>query len=107
MYQWERKAVTGLALILHESATNAVKYGAISRPEGSIRVNWTAIGGDFCMEWDETGGPEIEVTPQARGFGSTLTDRSVTGELGGLIDYDWRRHGLRMTLSIPLERLSA
>jgi two-component sensor histidine kinase len=99
------KAVTGLALMLHETATNAVKYGALSRPGGSIRVTWDAIGDDFCMDWDETGGPEINVKPQARGFGSTLTDRSVTGELGGRIEHDWRRHGLRLKLSIPLERL--
>jgi two-component sensor histidine kinase len=101
------KAVTGLALILHETATNAVKYGALSRPDGSIRVKWATIGNDFCLEWNEIGGPEIEMAPQARGFGSTLTDRSVTGELGGRVEYDWRRHGLRLTLSIPLERLSA
>jgi two-component sensor histidine kinase len=99
------KAVTGLALILHETATNAVKYGALSRPDGSIRVTWETIGDDFCMDWDETGGPEINVKPQARGFGSTLTDRSVTGELGGRIEHDWRKHGLRLKLNIPLERL--
>jgi two-component sensor histidine kinase len=99
------RAVTGLALVLHETATNAVKYGALSRPDGSIRVTWDAIGHDFCLDWDETGGPEIIVKPQARGFGSTLADRSVTGELGGRIEHDWRKRGLKLTLSIPLERL--
>ena len=99
------KAVTGLALVLHETATNAVKYGALSRPDGSIRVTWDASGDDFRLDWDETGGPEINVKPQARGFGSILTDRSVTGELGGRIEHDWRRNGLRLRLSIPLERL--
>jgi two-component sensor histidine kinase len=62
------KAVTGLALALHETATNAVKYGALSRPNGSIRVTWDASGDDFHLDWDETGGPVIDVTPQARGF---------------------------------------
>jgi two-component sensor histidine kinase len=100
------KAVTGLALALHETATNAVKYGALSRPNGSIRVTWDASGDDFHLDWDETGGPVIDVTPQARGFGSVLTERSVTGELGGKIEHDWRRNGLRLKLSVPLERLA-
>jgi two-component sensor histidine kinase len=100
------KAVTGLALALHETATNAVKYGALSRPNGSIHVTWDASGDDFHLDWDETGGPEIDVTPQARGFGSILTERSVAGELGGKIEHDWRRNGLRLKLSVPLERLA-
>jgi two-component sensor histidine kinase len=100
------KAVTGLALALHETATNAVKYGALSRPNGSIRVTWGASGDDFHLEWDETGGPLIDGAPLARGFGSILTERSVTGELAGKIEHDWRRDGLRLKLSVPLERLS-
>ena len=100
------KAVTGLALALHETATNAVKYGALSRPSGSIRVTWGVSGDDLLLEWDENGGPLIEEAPQARGFGSILAERSVTGELAGKIEHDWRRNGLRLTLSIPLERLA-
>ena len=100
------KAVTGLALVLHESATNAVKYGALSRPDGSIHVTWDASGDALRLDWDEIGGPEINLRPQARGFGSILAERSVTGELGGQIEHDWRRNGLRLKLSIPLERLA-
>ena len=100
------KAVTGLALVLHESATNAVKYGALSRPDGSIHVTWDASGDALRLDWDEIGGPEINLRPQARGFGSILAERSVTGELGGRIEHDWRRNGLRLKLSIPLERLA-
>jgi two-component sensor histidine kinase len=100
------KAVTGLALALHETATNAVKYGALSRPDGSIRVTWDASGEDFHLDWDETGGPEIDLTPRARGFGSILTEASVTGELGGKIEHNWRRSGLRLKLSVPLKRLA-
>ena len=100
------KAVTGLALALHETATNAVKYGALSRPGGSVRVTWGASGDDLHLEWDETGGPVIDGAPLARGFGSLLAERSVTGELAGKIEHDWRRNGLRLKLSIPLERLA-
>ena len=99
-------AVTGLALALHETATNAVKYGALSRPNGSIRVTWDTNADDFNLDWTETGGPEINMAPQARGFGSILAERSVTGELGGKINHDWRREGLRLRLSVPLERLT-
>jgi two-component sensor histidine kinase len=101
------KAVTGLALALHETATNAVKYGALSRPSGSIRVTWGACGDDLHLEWDETGGPLIDGAPLAHGFGSILTERTVTGELAGKIEHDWRRNGLRLKLSVPLERLAA
>jgi two-component sensor histidine kinase len=100
------KAVTGLALALHETATNAVKYGALSQPNGSIQITWGASDEDFHLNWDETGGPPINVAPQARGFGSILTERSVTGELGGKIEHDWRRSGLRLKLRVPLERLA-
>jgi two-component sensor histidine kinase len=100
------RAVTGLALALHEAATNAVKYGALSLPNGSIRVTWDASADHFNLDWVETGGPVIDATPQARGFGSLLTERSVTGELGGKIEHDWRRNGLRLKMSVPLERLA-
>jgi two-component sensor histidine kinase len=100
------KAVTALALALHETATNAVKYGALSRPTGSVSVTWDANQDDFHLEWDETGGPEIDGTPQTKGFGSLLTTRSVSSELGGKIDHEWRRDGLRLKLSAPLQRLS-
>ncbi len=100
------KAVTGLALVLHETATNAVKYGALSRPDGSIHVTWAARSDDLCLNWEETGGPEISVKPQPSGFGSILADRSVTVELGGRIEHDWRQNGLRLKLRIPLDRLA-
>jgi two-component sensor histidine kinase len=101
------KAVTGLALALHETATNAVKYGALSRPEGSVRVTWTASHDDFNLEWVETGGPDIAEVPRAKGFGSVLTERSVTSELRGEIERDWQRSGLRLKLRVPLKRLAA
>ncbi|MBR0777256.1 PAS domain-containing protein [Bradyrhizobium diazoefficiens] len=101
------KSVTGLALALHETATNAVKYGALSQPNGSIHVTWDANQDEFHLEWDEAGGPVIEAAPQARGFGTILTERSVASELGGKIEHDWRRDGLLLTLSVPLKQLAA
>jgi two-component sensor histidine kinase/PAS domain-containing protein len=99
-------AVTSLALALHETATNAVKYGALSEPNGAIRIQWETQGDDFRLDWEETGGPVIVAPPKADGFGSTLTERSVTNHLGGKIEYDWRRNGLKLRVTIPLDRLS-
>jgi two-component sensor histidine kinase len=99
-------AVTSLALALHESATNAVKYGALSEPNGAIRIKWEAQRDDFRLEWEETGGPPIAVIPDARGFGSVLTENSVIGQLGGRIEYDWQRNGLKLRMTVPLDRLS-
>ncbi len=99
-------AVTSLALALHESATNAVKYGALSTPGGSIRVRWEVRGDDFHLVWEEAGGPIIAGEPQSRGFGSVLTERSIASHLGGAIAYDWQRSGLKLQVTIPLDRLS-
>jgi two-component sensor histidine kinase len=56
-------AVTSLALALHESATNAVKYGALSDANGAIRIEWDTWGDDLRLKWEETGGPAIVVAP--------------------------------------------
>jgi two-component sensor histidine kinase len=98
-------AVTSLALALHETATNAAKYGALSEPNGAIRIKWEVRGGDFHFEWEETDGPAIIAPPQAGGFGSVLTERSITGQLGGKIEYDWRPNGLKLSVTVPLDRL--
>jgi two-component sensor histidine kinase len=98
-------AVTSLALALHESATNAVKYGALSEPNGAIRIKWETQGDDFRLDWEETGGPAIVITPSAHGFGSVLTERSIVSQLGGKIEYDWQRNGLKLRMTVPLDRL--
>jgi two-component sensor histidine kinase len=100
-------AVTSLALALHESATNAVKYGALSQPNGAIRIKWATLGDDFRLDWEETGGPAIVVVPNAHGFGSVLTERSIISQLRGKIEYDWQRNGLKLRMTVPLNRLSA
>lgn len=60
----------------------------------------------FRLEWDETGGPAIVAIPNAYGFGSVLTERSIISHLGGKIEYDWQRNGLKIRMTIPLDRLS-
>jgi two-component sensor histidine kinase len=53
----------------------------------------------------KTGGPAIVVSPNAQDFGSVLTERSITNQLGGKIDYDWQRNGLKLRMTVPLTRL--
>src|SRR6185436_14545010 len=55
-----------LALVLHELATNAAKYGALTNASGNVRLSWRIGGGDLMLTWEESGGPPIE-TPAARG----------------------------------------
>jgi PAS domain S-box-containing protein len=99
-------AVTGLALFLHETTTNAAKYGALSAPDGCVRVNWMVRETDLHLRWEESGGPLVAEPPKERGFGSTLVKRSVTGQLQGTIEYDWRPEGLTVQVTVPLERLN-
>lgn len=100
------KAATSLALALHETATNAIKYGALSDPNGLINIRWQALGDKFDLQWEESGGPIIVAPPQSTGFGSVLSERSITGQLGGTIEYDWRPSGLKLKVAIPLNQLS-
>jgi two-component sensor histidine kinase len=99
------KAVTSLALVLHESATNAAKYGALSGPSGSVRIGWDTEGDELSLQWEETGGPAIVNPPQTYGFGRTLAERSIAGQLGGTIAFEWRPAGIKLKIAIPLKRL--
>jgi PAS domain S-box-containing protein len=100
-----RNAATSLTLVLHELATNAAKYGALSTEEGRLSIAWTADSAAVVLEWREDGGPAIQKPPETEGFGSQLARKSVTGQLGGTVDYDWRPAGLFVRMMIPLDRL--
>jgi two-component system, chemotaxis family, CheB/CheR fusion protein len=101
-------AVTGIALLLHEMATNAAKYGALSSQKGHVDVSWHISDDDLLLTWRERGGPPVEGTPtKTQGFGSLLARLTVTGQLGGKISHDWDREGLTVKLSAPLQRLMA
>jgi PAS domain S-box-containing protein len=98
-------AATALALSIHEFATNAMKYGALSVPGGTVRIACRRDPKAFTIAWAEHGGPVIERPPEREGFGTLLAHRSVKHDLGGTIGADWARDGLRIRLSLPLERL--
>lgn len=93
----------GLALVLHELATNAAKYGALSVEAGEIAVAWTVPEPSRRLEltWSERGGPPV-TPPRRRGFGSTLIERIVTRGLKGSLAIDYPAAGLEARLSLPL-----
>jgi PAS domain S-box-containing protein len=93
---------SGLALVLHELATNCVKYGALSNATGSVSINWSPSSDSLSLEWIETGGPRIAGPPAREGFGTILATRTATSTLGGRITHDWRPEGLAVRLSMPL-----
>ena len=99
------EAVTSFALLLHEFATNAAKYGALSVPNGTIEITISEAGDKVLLAWRERGGPRIERQADHEGFGSVLARMTVTGQLGGNIDRDWQPDGLCIRLTIDRARL--
>jgi two-component sensor histidine kinase len=96
------QAAVTLCMVLHELATNAVKYGALSTPRGRLAVNWrTTEVGWLDLAWREEGGPEV-APPQQRGFGTRFIEGAVAGELGGRIVLDFAPAGVRCRIEAPL-----
>jgi two-component sensor histidine kinase/ActR/RegA family two-component response regulator len=96
------KAVQPISMVLHELVTNAAKYGALSVPEGHVRVSWDFRPGEgpLNIEWTEKGGPPV-AEPATNGFGTRLIQATVTGQLEGSVRCDWAREGLRCAISLP------
>jgi two-component sensor histidine kinase len=100
-------ATNGIALVIHELATNAAKYGALTVDEGRVEINWLQDEHQLILHWIECGGPDIESPPTTSGFGSTLAHTTVVRQFGGTLGYEWRRAGLNVTITLPLDRLAA
>jgi PAS domain S-box-containing protein len=99
-------ASTSLALIFHELATNAAKYGGLSTAEGYVSVRWSVSGESLTLKWNEhVPGVEVSKFPPS-GFGHSLVKASIVGQLGGNIDFDWLPRGVNITLDIPTDRLA-
>src|SRR5258708_18838931 len=89
-----------VSLALHELATNAAKYGALSTDTGKLRLTWS-IGPDALeVEWVEWGGPPA-APPSSLGFGLSIVRSSIEAQFRGGVRYDWRPQGLHCHLSIP------
>ena len=100
-------AVTSLALLLHEFATNATKYGALSSATGTVEVIFTEEDDTIVVDWTESGGPLVVAPTDSEGFGAVLSRIAVSNQLGGEIVREWRPEGLTIRLSVPRSRLSA
>src|SRR5262249_20219011 len=87
-----------IALALHELATNAAKYGALSTDKGWVKLSWRSESGKIELTWIESGGPEISA-PQRRGYGSRAIIAGIERQLGGVVNFDWQASGLHCTLS--------
>lgn len=98
-------ATTIFALIVHELATNSLKYGALSVDTGTLDVSCSAQDEAITIVWTESGGPKVDKPAGASGYGSKLIERSVAGHLRGSIDYDWLESGLVVTLKVDPKRL--
>jgi hypothetical protein len=106
-----QNSMTSLALLLHEFATNAVKYGSLSVPSGCIEVGWEVEDSNVLMTWEEKDRPSLNGPPDQRGFGSELARQIVDDYFGGnlplLLEYEWPDYSsVDATISVCEHRAS-
>jgi two-component system CheB/CheR fusion protein len=101
----EPRAALALGMALHELTTNAVKYGALSTPEGNLRVDWTVTSGEtdgtLLLDWVESNGPRV-TPPTHHGFGMTLIERGLSQDMSAQVEIDFAETGVHATLRAPL-----
>lgn len=109
-FMLKAEAVQNLGLVLHELATNSVKYGALSVPHGRVRISWddVAPGDDgepkIRLVWEESRGPLV-TEPSRKGFGTTIIQRHAVAAFGGQVDVEFRPEGLVWRLTAPRANL--
>src|SRR6056297_3072092 len=104
-------ATVSFVMALHELATNAMKYGALSNGEGRIEVSWTigkAPEGQDRLEvtWNELDGPEV-IPPEREGFGKRMLEKGIARQLGGEVTLDYVPSGLVCQMNVPLDKVTA
>jgi len=100
-----REALTPIVLVLHELATNAIKHGALSRPEGAVSLGWADRGDRLVIEWRERGvtiTPPPATTGNAGGYGTQLLTICVESQLGGRLRREWSAEGLVVEIDLPV-----
>ncbi len=98
-------SATTLALIIHELATNSLKYGALSSEKGTLDVSSSGYDDDVILIWTERGGPAVATPTGPGGFGSKLINHALSAQLGGTITCDWAVDGVVVTLKMNRARL--
>ena len=88
-------------MAIHELATNAAKYGALSVKDGAVTVDWTVEHGKLSICWSERGGPSV-AKPRRSGFGRVLLERALASDLEGDVTLDFAPEGLTCAIVLPL-----
>lgn len=99
------KCALGLALALHELATNANKYGALKDDDGRVEVRWSIDGDGFHFVWREVDGPPV-IAPTRTGFGSRMIEKALAGYFKGSAEIQYQPDGVVFTLHAPVEALT-
>jgi PAS domain S-box-containing protein len=97
------QTAVSLAMAIHELATNAVKYGSLSRTEGIVDVKWHVQDERLKLQWQEHGGPPV-VAPAKRGFGTRMIEAALASELSGTVTIEFNPTGLICTIDAPTPR---
>ena len=105
------EAAQVLAMVIHELATNAAKFGAISVDSGRVAVRWSFVANghaerSLCIEWEESGGPQV-LSPARSGLGTSVVRELIPYELGGSVEHVYQSEGVRCKLEIPATWLSS
>ena len=95
------QTAVSLTLAIHELATNAGKYGALSVDTGRVLVRWTLNDGMLDLAWSEEGGPPVS-PPDRRGFGTRMIERTLAAEFGGKVELEFRPEGVRCRVIAPI-----
>lgn len=102
-----QSGVQAISMALHELATNASKYGALSWPTGQVAVTWRIAaepeGDRLVIGWVERDGPPVAAPPARKGFGSQVMDAMIRRQLGGTVRFEWLPEGLRCELAVPAD----
>jgi two-component sensor histidine kinase len=100
------QAATTLALVVHELATNSLKYGALSSPTGTLDISCAPHESEVVVVWTERGGPPVAAPAGEGGYGSKLLNRGMNVQLGGSITCDWSAEGVIVSLQMTKDRLN-
>jgi two-component sensor histidine kinase len=101
-------ATQAVAMVLHELATNAAKYGALSTPHGRVSVRWHRLSGEGAparlrLEWQEDDGPAV-TAPDQPGYGTSVIRDLIPYELGGTVELEFNPNGVHCTIEIAVEK---
>jgi PAS domain S-box-containing protein len=99
-------AAQALAITIHELATNASKYGALSSPHGSVHLQWEMVADQLRLDWAERGGPPASA-PISHGYGMRVIESMLPNQAQGSVELEWRPEGLACAMLIPMTHCSA